>query len=83
MINELKKASTLQTVNHALLAILNPEQLEVEIWRADKLDQRHELSSELGEMWCFIARKSNPRRNERESRSGSVQQFKRASIICL
>jgi insertion element IS1 protein InsB len=48
-------------VNHPLLAILNPEQVEVEILRADELDQRRGVSSELDEMWSFVARKSNPR----------------------
>jgi insertion element IS1 protein InsB len=48
-------------VNHALLAILNPEQIEVEIWRADELEARRGLSSELDEMWSFVARKTNPR----------------------
>jgi insertion element IS1 protein InsB len=48
-------------VNHTLLAVLNPEQVEVEIWRAEELDQRRGLSSELDEMWSFVARKSNPR----------------------
>jgi hypothetical protein len=48
-------------VNHALLAIINPAQVAVEICRADELDQRHGLSSELDEMWSFVARKSNPR----------------------
>ena len=51
----------MQTVNHALLAILNPEQVEVEMLRAEELDQRRGLSSELDEMWSFVARKSNPR----------------------
>jgi insertion element IS1 protein InsB len=48
-------------VNHALLAIVNPERVEVEVWRADELDQRRGLSSELDEMWSFVSRKSNPR----------------------
>lgn len=48
-------------MNHALLAILNPEQIEVEIWRADELEVRCGLSSELDEMWSFVARKTNPR----------------------
>jgi insertion element IS1 protein InsB len=51
----------LQTVNRVLLAILNPEQVEVEMLRAEELDQRRGLSSELDEMWSFVARKSNPR----------------------
>ena len=47
-------------MNHALLAILNPEHIEVEIWRADELEVRRGLSSELDEMWSFVARKMNP-----------------------
>ena len=48
-------------MNHALLAIVNPDQVEVAVCRADELDQRRGLSSELDEMWSFVARKSNPR----------------------
>jgi insertion element IS1 protein InsB len=48
-------------VNHTLLAVLNPDQVEVEILRAEELDERRGLSSELDEMWSFVARKSNPR----------------------
>jgi insertion element IS1 protein InsB len=48
-------------VNHAVLAVLSPEQVEVELWRADKLEVRRGLSSELDEMWSYVARKSNPR----------------------
>jgi insertion element IS1 protein InsB len=48
-------------VNDALLAIVNPDWVEVEIYRADELDRRHGLSSELDEMWSFVTRKSNPR----------------------
>ena len=48
-------------MNHALLAILNPEQVEVEILRAEELDERRGLSSELDEMWSFLKRKSHPR----------------------
>jgi insertion element IS1 protein InsB len=48
-------------VNHVLLRLLNPEQVEVEILRAEELDQRRGLSSELDEMWSYVARKSNPR----------------------
>jgi insertion element IS1 protein InsB len=44
-----------------MLCVLNPEQVEVEICRADALDERRGLSSELDEMWSFVARKSNPR----------------------
>jgi insertion element IS1 protein InsB len=40
---------------------LNPEQIEVEIWRADELEVHRGLSSALDEMWGFVARKTNPR----------------------
>jgi insertion element IS1 protein InsB len=48
-------------VNHALLAILNPRLIAVELWREDELARRRGLSSELDEMWSYVARKSNPR----------------------
>ncbi len=35
--------------------------MEVEICRADELDERRGLCSELDEMWSFVVRKSNPR----------------------
>jgi insertion element IS1 protein InsB len=44
-----------------VLRLLNPEQVAVEICRADELDQRRGLTSELDEMWSFVARKANPR----------------------
>jgi insertion element IS1 protein InsB len=44
-----------------VLAVLNPRQVEVEIWRTDELEVRRGLSSELDEMWSYVARKSNPR----------------------
>jgi len=37
-------------VNHAVLAVVNPEQVEVEIWRSDELEVRRGLRSELDEM---------------------------------
>jgi hypothetical protein len=48
-------------VNQALLATVSPEQIEVEIWRADELEVRRGLSSELDEMWSYVAKKTNPR----------------------
>jgi insertion element IS1 protein InsB len=48
-------------VNYALLAMLNPAQVEVEILRAEELDQRRGLSSELDEMWSYVRCKSHPR----------------------
>ena len=35
--------------------------VEVEIWRADALEVRRGLSSELDEMWSYVRSKSNPR----------------------
>jgi len=36
VIKELKKKEPeLQPVNHAVLAVVNPEQVEVELWRAE------------------------------------------------
>jgi hypothetical protein len=40
-------------VNHHVLASVHPEQVEVEIWRADELEVCRGLSSELDEMWSF------------------------------
>ena len=48
-------------VNHAVLACLHPEQVEVEIWRADELEVHRGLSSELDEMWSYVHDKGNPR----------------------
>jgi insertion element IS1 protein InsB len=48
-------------VHHGVLASLHPEQVEVEIWRADALEVRRGLSSELDEMWSYVAKKANPR----------------------
>jgi insertion element IS1 protein InsB len=48
-------------VNHAVLACLHPEQVEVEIWRADDLEVHRGFSSELDEMWSYVHDKGNPR----------------------
>jgi insertion element IS1 protein InsB len=48
-------------VNHAVLASLNPREVEVAICRADELERRRGLSSELDEMWSFVKAKSHPR----------------------
>src|SRR4029453_5455059 len=55
-----KKAPELQQVNQAVLQHLPPEQVEVEICRADELAQRRGLSSELDEMWSFVGKKGGP-----------------------
>ncbi len=48
-------------MNHAVLAVLKPDQVEVEIWRSDELEVRRGLSSELDEMWSFVQAKAHPR----------------------
>ena len=48
-------------MNHRVLAVLHPEQVEVEIWRADKLEVCRGLRSELDEMWSFVQAKAHPR----------------------
>jgi insertion element IS1 protein InsB len=48
-------------VNHAVLQVLHPEHVEVEICRAEELDQRRGLTSELDEMWSYVRSKANPR----------------------
>jgi hypothetical protein len=47
-------------VKHAGLRLLNPEQVDVERCRADELDQRCGVISELDEVWAYVAKKSNP-----------------------
>jgi insertion element IS1 protein InsB len=47
-------------VNHALLAHVPAEQVEAELCRADKLEARRGLHSELDEMWSYVANKANP-----------------------
>jgi insertion element IS1 protein InsB len=48
-------------VNHGVLQHLSPEHVEVEIWRADELDKRRGLTSELDEMWSYVGKKAEPR----------------------
>ena len=44
-----------------MLQPLKPEQIDVEIWRADALEVRHGLSSELDEMGRYVWSKAHPR----------------------
>jgi transposase-like protein len=55
-----KKEPELEQVNHAVLRLLNPKQVEVEICRLEELDPRRGLRSELDEMWSFVRCKANP-----------------------
>jgi len=48
-------------VNQSVLQSLHPEQVAVEIWRADELEVRRGLSSELDEMWSYVQSKAHPR----------------------
>ncbi len=48
-------------MNQAVLPHLPPEQVEVELCRADELAQRRGLSSELDEMWSFVGKTVEPR----------------------
>ena len=48
-------------MNHTVLQLLNPGQVEVEICRSEELDQRRGLTSELDEMWSYVHDKGNPR----------------------
>ena len=48
-------------MNRSVLLHLHPEQVEVEIWRADELEVRRGLSAELDEMWSYVRSKANPR----------------------
>jgi insertion element IS1 protein InsB len=64
----------LQPVNHGVLASLNPEQVAVEIWRADALEVRRGLSSELDELWSYVCKKAHPRwlRHAMDHHTGKV-----------
>ena len=56
-----KKASDLEHVNHTVLPVLHPAPIEGEICRAEELDHRRGLTSELDEMWSYVRSKANPR----------------------
>jgi insertion element IS1 protein InsB len=48
-------------VNDALLASVHPDQVEVELCRAEELEVRRGLASELDAMWSYVSKKANPR----------------------
>jgi insertion element IS1 protein InsB len=48
-------------VNHAVLQVVNPEHIAVEICRSEELDRRRGLTSELDEMWSYVSKKAEPR----------------------
>jgi insertion element IS1 protein InsB len=51
----------LHQVNHTVLASVHPAHVEVELCRADALERRRGLSSELDEMWSYVGKKANQR----------------------
>ena len=67
VIRELKKKKPyLQAVNQKLLETVQPEQVEVEIFKVEEKEGKEEPesgieSSELDEMWSFVGDKKNPR----------------------
>ena len=56
-----KKEPDLHQVHHSVLAYGPPAHVEVEICRADELERRRGLSSELDEMWSYVGQKANQR----------------------
>ena len=48
-------------MNKALLQSLSSEHVEVVICRAEELEQRRGLASELDEMWSYVGKKAEPR----------------------
>jgi len=49
-----KTAPDLDQVNHAVLQVLHPDQVEVEVYRSEELDRRRGLTSELDERWSDV-----------------------------
>ena len=48
-------------MNHAMLQVVNPAHVIVEMCRSEELDRRRGLTSELDEMWSYVGKKANPR----------------------
>ena len=48
-------------MNHAVLAQVKPEQIEVALCRVDELEERRGLRSELDEMWSYVGKKAQQR----------------------
>ena len=48
-------------MHQAVLQHLDPENVEVEMGRADELAQRRGLTLELDEMWSDVGKKAEPR----------------------
>ena len=48
-------------MNAAVLAYVSPAHVKVETCRADELEERRGLRSELDEMWSYVGKKANQR----------------------
>ncbi len=51
----------LEPVNRRLLNQVQPEQVEVEIFRVEEPQENRVEESELDEMWSYVGKKTNPR----------------------
>ena len=51
----------LESVNRRLLNQVQPEQVEVEIFRVEEPEEKGIEESELDEMWSYVGKKTNPR----------------------
>ena len=56
-----KPAPDLHAMHHRVWQPLHPEQGEAELGRADALEVRHGLCSELDERWRSVRSKAHPR----------------------
>jgi hypothetical protein len=56
-----KPAPDLHAMHHRVWQHLHPEQGEAELGRADALEVRHGLCSELDERWSSVRSKAHPR----------------------
>jgi insertion element IS1 protein InsB len=75
-------------VHQALLTSLPPGQIEGELCRADEIEVRQGLRSELDEMWAYVAKKANPRWlwHAIEHRTGKILASvfgQRKATVCL
>jgi hypothetical protein len=63
VINELKKAPDLQSVNHAFLEVRAPEQIQVDIVKVEENLEvtEYKQAVERDEMWSYVGCKTNQR----------------------
>ena len=75
-------------MHQAVLQPLNPAHVEVEIGRADELEVRHGLSSELDELWSDVRSTTTPRWlwHAMDHHTGQVLAYvlgRRKDTVCL